>query len=1531
MKGNKLFRYFGKFTQTAALSIVFVSALSLTAFAGNETAEILGSDQEQEVSVMGHIPSGIDQQYYNYEGKSRRRTRSVLPLQFDLRQQKLSSPVKNQSPWGSCWAFGTLSAMESSAMVQESGDGNTNTEVPDYSERHLTWFSYQQQEGEGIISTKDQPFDVGGNRQIATGLLSSWAGVEQESEVPYLTGKSQVWSVDQKKLYDSVGHLQNADFLPGTALFVDYNAKSGYSLDRDAVNTIKNAIMNNGVVDVSYYADQSRPDQTSVNGTYINNRTYAQYTDQYLTANHEVSIVGWDDDYSSENFLENRRPPGDGAWIVKNSWGKNWGNEGYFYLSYYDQSVCEFTSFYLDLPDEEGKYQYDHNYQYDYLGMKSVYGILRYPNSNVSVANVFTAGSYETLKAVSAVTTEPGSKVQIQIYKNPQGDNPESGTLVAEQTDTVSYGGYHTLELEKPLILKPGDQFSVVQLITGDKGSYVPLELASTAPVFGGEAFTNAKVEKGQSFWKQGNSWSDLANNPYKSKTVYSGNVMIKAFTVDHEVAARVQSVTIDSLDSGMQEIEIGTVVDVSDSREVLITLPAASAFVRIHPVLEDQGEVEIRIDDQVYSGEAAIPRADFEGKIVTVVGKGQPDSIFYKYRFTVPDTVLTDNGVVLTDSHSYLPKDAAFSARICSSQEGIYEEIRERLRDLGGGLFTVYAVGTTADGSEIHLSGEEKVVLKFPKPQEYDGDRTRLFAVGSSKDHFLTGISDMEQGLQAPVNNIGNSYYVVAETKKLADNPPVPVEIAQVQGAVTDHSITIKAVEAQEYSIDNGANWKLTDQAEGGFTGLFEGLNPGTDYQVITRYAETEDTAASQPSEPLHVRTKDVAPQAPDRPDVGERLDRKITVLAVPGQEYAIKGAEADNYGEWQAEGIFEELDPETEYDIIARIGETDTAMASSAGNPVRVWTKAPPPAAVQMSWELLHATDNSITISVVPGQEYMIIAANEIEDLITEDAVWQESGVFKGLQAHTKYLIFTRLAGTDTHMPGEVSEGFEADTKKMAPNAVPAPVVISRTDVSVEVETRPDQEYCMKGPGEEAFTSWQASGLFEGLMPGTDYEIVTRIRENVDTVPGNNSGILYLRTKDSAPEAPMAPETLEILDRSITVKAVPGQVYAITTDVSQNADLQGWQTSGIFEQLADQTQYYIVTKQAESDTVMESPVSVPLPVRTLMSSRQAPGVPQLVSAGSDRITIRAISGQEYSLNEGKNWQSGGTFSGLQPNRIYRIIARVCRTLEKMESPSSQALEVRTDRRDALAPLAPECVGITETAITIRTVNGQEYTIDGGTRWQTGGVFQGLKPNTRYAIQARSRENDIYKRSPVSPALSVTTGKVSDFQVKLNGNGGKSAKSSIMVKNGNRYGSLPAPKRSGYAFKGWYTGKTGGKKITSASVVSLQKSQTLYARWSKVTTARVSSIKLSNSKKRQMTVKIKSVKGAKGYQIRYAENASFKKGRKTLDTGKSIQKISKLKKGRTYYVKVRAYKKDSSGKKIYGKYCKAKKITIKR
>ena len=87
--------------------------------------------------------------------------------------------------------------------------------------------------------------------------------------------------------------------------------------------------------------------------------------------------------------------------------------------------------------------------------------------------------------------------------------------------------------------------------------------------------------------------------------------------------------------------------------------------------------------------------------------------------------------------------------------------------------------------------------------------------------------------------------------------------------------------------------------------------------------------------------------------------------------------------------------------------------------------------------------------------------------------------------------------------------------------------------------------------------------------------------------------------------------------------------------------------------------------------------------------------------------------------------------------------------------------------------------------------------------------------------------------------------------------------------------------------------------------------------------------LKVTNTKGKNLVVKYFKVSGAKGYQITYATNSKFTKGKKVVNTTKRTKTIQKLKKGKTYYVRVRAYKKDSTGRKVYGKYSTVKKIKI--
>ena len=378
-------------------------------------------------------------------------------------------------------------------------------------------------------------------------------------------------------------HVQDVISLPSPAVFSDpvNPSTENYTYDPDATAAIKRALIDNGAVSVSYHADQSRPitdpdDPGRKESEYFNYATWAQYVRAYITeddpvtpevderttANHAVAIVGWDDTISPETFSSDpaKQPPAAGAWIIKNSWSADWGLDGCFYLSYYDMSICEPTSFLVDLPDADGSFSYDSNYQYDYLSAASVGKIE--PGAfgeAVAAANVFEAEGDETLEAVSATTANPGSTVQVEVYLLDGGaTDPTDGTLAASQTETVEYGGYHTIALDEPVALSAGQRFSVVERIKGYEGAYLPLEVAAYDANDPDEAqggymkAQRAVANAGESFYSAdgGATWSDVTTlsadevqkrispsrfggYPQVNAEDGVGNVMIKAFTTD--------------------------------------------------------------------------------------------------------------------------------------------------------------------------------------------------------------------------------------------------------------------------------------------------------------------------------------------------------------------------------------------------------------------------------------------------------------------------------------------------------------------------------------------------------------------------------------------------------------------------------------------------------------------------------------------------------------------------------------------------------------------------------------------------------------------------------------------------------------------------------------------------------------------------------------------------------------------------------------------------------------------------------------
>ena len=189
-----------------------------------------------------------------------------------------------------------------------------------------------------------------------------------------------------------------------------------------------------------------------------------------------------------------------------------------------------------------------------------------------------------------------------------------------------------------------------------------------------------------------------------------------------------------------------------------------------------------------------------------------------------------------------------------------------------------------------------------------------------------------------------------------------------------------------------------------------------------------------------------------------------------------------------------------------------------------------------------------------------------------------------------------------------------------------------------------------------------------------------------------------------------------------------------------------------------------------------------------------------------------------------------------------------------------------------------------------------------------------------RTKITVTSSENSSYQAS-----CTVTV----PYKITYKLNKGKNNASNPSTYYGKKV-TLKNPSRKGYAFAGWYTDAKFKKKITSISS-SAKSDYILYAKWIKVKVAKASLTSAKNSKSKQILLKYKKVSGAKGYEISYSTDKKFKKAVTKKNTAKTSYTISKLKKGKIYYVRIRAYKMDSTGKKVYGKYSSMKKVKVSK
>lgn len=335
---------------------------------------------------------------------------SYLPEKYDLREALRVSEVRNQGIYGTCWAFASLGAFESSLMPEE--------EVV-LSPDHMSLNKDFALEG-----------DMGGEYTMAIAYLASWRGPVLEEEDPYGDGRTNEEA-------EVVYHLEDAMVLQSK----DYNG-------------IKKAVLKYGGVQTSIFTYLTSSYSSSY---YYNADKAAYYFDGEGKSNHDVVIVGWDDHFPKGYF--NTDPPGDGAFICKNSWGDNFGEDGYFYVSYYDSNIGVYNVVYSKIGDADN---YDNIYQSDLLGWN---GQLGYEAESAYFANVYETDSKEMLNAVSFYATGKDTEYKVYLVKD-YTSKADLNRRELIKTGYLEEAGYYTIDFDTGYELEADSKFAVVVYVS---------------------------------------------------------------------------------------------------------------------------------------------------------------------------------------------------------------------------------------------------------------------------------------------------------------------------------------------------------------------------------------------------------------------------------------------------------------------------------------------------------------------------------------------------------------------------------------------------------------------------------------------------------------------------------------------------------------------------------------------------------------------------------------------------------------------------------------------------------------------------------------------------------------------------------------------------------------------------------------------------------------------------------------------------------------------------------------------------------
>ena len=505
-------------SNVAARFGVVLAAATLAAASG-AFAQTVGAETGLSTCPTGFIPParGETLRVREISGTRRHaplaRTGDVatgLPSRWDSREKGWVSSVKSQGSFGTCWAFASLATLETQLLRKGLAE-------PDFSEKNLV-----------NLAAASLSFNDGGNFDTAAGYLLRWSGPVAEANDPYVTGPT-IWTDYPSPALAAEVHVRDVVWIPRL---------DGTPESRE---TLKAAIAAYGAVGVPVHWRD----------TFASTNTY--YCHQANVGNHAIVVVGWDDAYPTNAFKT--PPPGEGAWIIKNSWGRRYGDQGFYHVSYHDQTFGRDSEGAVFLaPDDDTRYSAVHGHDCGGPDYDTSCAGVAIPAFDCDLqAVVFTAAWAERLDAVGFWTRLYPNPCEISVYTNvtrhadppadpdaaPEGFPPESASpiegavLACRQTTVLSRPGYTSVPLDTPIPLAPGTSYAVVVRQTGEEVSTVVNchAVYSNAQYYADHTFARGNGYIGWTGEGGPDYWSDAYDAGLYARDTNGWALCVKAYT----------------------------------------------------------------------------------------------------------------------------------------------------------------------------------------------------------------------------------------------------------------------------------------------------------------------------------------------------------------------------------------------------------------------------------------------------------------------------------------------------------------------------------------------------------------------------------------------------------------------------------------------------------------------------------------------------------------------------------------------------------------------------------------------------------------------------------------------------------------------------------------------------------------------------------------------------------------------------------------------------------------------------------------